>query len=113
MIARSAYTQLRYNPWLLLGTIVGLLLTYGVPPVFGLVGLATQWWGVAIPALAAWAVMAASYVPVLRLYGLRWWRALLLPGVMAVYGAMTIDSARRHRQGRGGAWKGRVIESDE
>ena len=113
MIARSAYTQLRYNPWLLLGTIVGLVLTYGVPPILGLVGLATQSWGVAIPALAAWAVMAGSYIPVLRLYGLRWWRAPLLPGVMSVYGAMTIDSARRHRQGRGGAWKGRVIESGE
>jgi hopene-associated glycosyltransferase HpnB len=111
MIARSAYTQLRYSPWLLLGTIVGLVFTYGVPPVLGVVGLATQWWGVAIPALVAWAVMSASYVPVLRLYGLAWWRAPLLPGVMALYGAMTVDSARRHRQGRGGSWKGRVIES--
>jgi hopene-associated glycosyltransferase HpnB len=112
MIARSAYTQLRYNPWLLLGTIIGLVVTYGVPPILGVVGLATQWWGVAIPALAAWAVLSASYVSVLRLYELRWWRAPLLPGVMALYGAMTVDSARRHRQGRGGAWKGRVIESD-
>ena len=112
MIARSAYTQLRYNPWLLLGTIIGLVLTYGVPPILGVVGLATQRWGVAIPALAAWAVLSASFVPVLRLYHLRWWRAPLLPGVMALYGAMTVDSARRHRQGRGGAWKGRVIESD-
>jgi hopene-associated glycosyltransferase HpnB len=113
MIARSAYTQLRYNPWLLLGTILGLVVTYGVPPIVGVVGLAAQWWGVAIPALLAWAVLAASYVPVLRLYRLRWWRAALLPGVMAGYGAMTVDSARRHRQGRGGAWKGRVIESGE
>jgi hopene-associated glycosyltransferase HpnB len=110
MIARSAYTQLRYSPWLLLGTIVGLVLSYGVPPILGLVGLATHWWGVAIPALAAWAVMSASYIPVLRLYDLRWWRAPLLPGVMALYGAMTVDSARRHRRGRGGSWKGRVIE---
>ena len=112
MISRSAYTQLRYSPWLLLGTIVGLVLTYGVPPILGLVGLAAQWWGVALPALAAWAVMSATYLPVLRLYGLSRGRAGLLPGVMAVYGAMTLDSARRHRQGRGGAWKGRVIESD-
>ena len=112
MIARSAYTQLQYNPWLLLGTIIGLVLTYGVPPILGVVGLAAQWWGVAIPALAAWALMSASYLPVLRLYELRWWRAPLLPAVMSLYGAMTLDSARRHRQGRGGAWKGRVIESD-
>jgi len=110
MIARSAYTQLRYSPWLLLGTIVGLVFTYGVPAVLGIVGAATGWWGVAIPALGAWAVMSASYLPVLRLYGLAWWRAPLLPVVMALYGAMTVDSARRHRQGRGGSWKGRVIE---
>lgn len=113
MIARSAYTQLRYSPWLLLGTVVGLVITYGVPPIVGVVGLVAGWWGVAIPALAAWLVMSASYVPVLRLYDLRWWRAPLLPGVMALYGAMTVDSARRHRQGRGGSWKGRVIETSE
>ncbi|HET9170012.1 MAG TPA: glycosyltransferase [Actinospica sp.] len=114
MIARSAYTQLRYSPWLLLGTVVGLVFTYGLPVVLGVVGLVTQrWWGLALPALGAWAVMSASYLPVLRLYGLRWWRAPLLPGVMTLYGAMTVDSARRHRQGRGGSWKGRVIESAE
>ena len=32
MIARSAYVQLRYNPLLLAGTIVGLLLLYVAPP---------------------------------------------------------------------------------
>ena len=32
MIARSAYTQLRYSPVLLAGTIVGLLLLYAAPP---------------------------------------------------------------------------------
>ena len=32
MIARSAYVQLRYNPALLAGTLVGLLLLYAVPP---------------------------------------------------------------------------------
>ncbi|MBR7831521.1 hypothetical protein KDK95_34850, partial [Actinospica sp. MGRD01-02] len=113
MIARSAYTQLRYSPWLLLGTVVGLVLIYGVPPVLGVAGLATRSWGVAVPALLAWAVMSVSYVPVLRLYGLGWWRAPLLPGVMALYGAMTVDSARRHRLGRGGSWKGRVIGAGE
>ena len=32
MIARSAYVQLRYNPALLAGTLIGLLLLYAVPP---------------------------------------------------------------------------------
>jgi hopene-associated glycosyltransferase HpnB len=109
MIARSAYTQLRYNPWLLAGTVLGLVLTYGVAPVLGVAGLVAGAWSVAVPALLAWLLSSLTYVPVLRLYGLGLWRAPLLPAVMAVYGAMTVDSARRHRQGRGGSWKGRVI----
>ncbi|HEV2640267.1 MAG TPA: glycosyltransferase [Actinocrinis sp.] len=127
MIARSAYTQLRYSPWLLAGTMVGLTVIYVVPPVLGAAGLVTALastggaahghaaralWQIAAPCLAAWAVMSACYLPVLRLYRLRAWRAPLLPGVMAVYAAMTLDSARRHRQGRGGSWKGRVIEQE-
>ena len=113
MIARSAYTQLRYSPWLLLGTLIGLVLTYAVPPVLGIAGLAAGSWLVAVPSLAAWAVMSAMYVPVLRLYALRTWRAPLLPAVMALYGGMTADSARRHRQGRGGSWKGRLIATEQ
>lgn len=113
MIARSAYTQLRYNPWLLAGTVLGLVLTYGVPPVLGIAGLVAGVWSVAAPCLLAWLLLSLSYIPVLRLYGLRLWRAPLLPAVMAVYGAMTLDSARRHRQGRGGSWKGRVIALDQ
>jgi hypothetical protein len=40
MIARSAYTQLRYSPLLLTGTILGLAWLYAVPPVSAIVGLA-------------------------------------------------------------------------
>jgi hypothetical protein len=109
MIARSAYTQLRYNPLLLVGTVLGLVLTYVVPPVLGIGGIVAGAWLAAVPSLSAWVLMSASYVPVLRLYGLKALRAPLLPLVMVLYGAMTVDSARRHRQGRGGSWKGRVI----
>lgn len=113
MIARSAYTQLRCNPWLLAGTVLGLALTYGVPPLAGVAGAAAGAWTAAVPALIAWALLTLSYLPVLRLYRLGAWRAPLLPAVMALYGAMTVDSARRHRRGRGGAWKGRTVESGE
>jgi hopene-associated glycosyltransferase HpnB len=112
MIARSAYTQLNYNPLLLVGTLLGLVLTYAVPPVLGVAAIFAGSWITAVPALLAWAVMSAVYLPVLRLYGLGTWRAPLLPAVMALYGAMTADSARRHRQGRGGAWKGRVVMAE-
>ncbi len=53
--------------------------------------------------------MTLTYVPMLRFYGLSPLRALGLPAVALVYAAMTVDSARRHRAGRGGAWKGRTV----
>jgi hopene-associated glycosyltransferase HpnB len=118
MIARSAYTQLRRNPLLLLGTLAGLLLMYAVPPVLGVLFLPAALRSTSsadvttcVAALSAWALMSVSHMPTLRLYGLRAWRAPLLSAVMMLYGAMTFDSARRHYQGRGGRWKGRVEEA--
>jgi hopene-associated glycosyltransferase HpnB len=109
MVARSAYTQLRHSPALLLGTVVGLLFGYVLPPVLLIVGLAS---GAALTALlggAAWAIMTATYVPMLRFYRLGRPRALLLPAVAVLYTAMTLDSARRYRRGHGAQWKGRVV----
>lgn len=115
MIARSAYVQLRHSLLLLGGTLIGLLLLYAVPPVFGLAFLAVALGGgggwqtvTAVAGLTAWALMCISYLPTLRLYRLGSWRAPLLPLVMMLYGAMTFDSARRHYRGSGGRWKGRV-----
>ena len=39
MVARSAYTQLRYSPVLLAGTLVGLLFLYALPPAGAITGL--------------------------------------------------------------------------
>jgi hypothetical protein len=38
MIARSAYTQLHYSPWMLIGATLGMILTYLAPPVLALAG---------------------------------------------------------------------------
>jgi hopene-associated glycosyltransferase HpnB len=116
MIARSAYTQLRYSPALLAGTLAGLLWLYALPPAAALGGLAwlaagggaTAGW-LAAAGLAGWAIMTASYVPMLRLYRLSPWRAPLLPLIAMLYAGMTADSARRYHLGRGGQWKGRTI----
>lgn len=108
MVARSAYTQLRYNPLLLLGTLVGMLLLYLLPP---LLLLSLAWNGnVIAAALGAltWLLMALAWLPTLRLYALPAWRGLLLPLAGMLYTAMTFDSARRHWQGKGAAWKGRI-----
>lgn len=110
MVARSAYTQLRYSPLLLLGTLFGMVFTYLVPP---LALLSLPWHG-ALPAagagLAAWLLMAVAAWPTFRLYKRGWWEALALPFAALLYTAMTVDSALRHWRGRGGAWKGRTRE---
>ena len=116
MIARSAYTQLRYSPGLLTATLAGLLWLYALPPAAAVAGLAsvaagggaTAAW-TAAAGLAGWAGMSASFLPVLRLYRLGWWRAPWLPLVAGLYAVMTADSARRHYGGRGGEWKGRTV----
>ncbi len=118
MVARSAYTQLRYSPAAVLGTVLGLAWLYLLPPAAAIGGLAwaaagggvTAWW-LAAAGLAGWALMTVSYLPMLRLYRLSPLRAPGLPLIAAMYAAMTADSARRHHAGRGGEWKGRVIES--
>ncbi len=116
MVARSAYTQLRYSPVLLAGTVLGLLLLYAVPPVATVAGAAGLALGHGFPAalaagsgLVAWAVMAVTYAPTLRFYRLSVLRAPALPLVAMMYAGMTLDSARRHHAGRGGAWKGRTL----
>ncbi|MFF9125566.1 glycosyltransferase [Streptomyces sp. NPDC014889] len=108
MVSRSAYAQLRHSPLLLLGTVAGLALVYLVPPVSLATGLAA---GDAVAALAggaAWLVMAATYVPMLRYYRQPPWLAPLLPFTAFLYLLMTVDSAVQHYRGRGAAWKGRT-----
>ncbi len=108
MVARSAYTQLRYSPLLLLGTLIGMALLYVLAPA---VALTFPWHGALLPAalsLLVWAMMAGAFLPTLRLYRQPPAFALLLPLAGSLYAAMTLDSALAHWRGRGGAWKGRV-----
>ncbi len=108
MVARTAYTQLHHQPLLLAGVLAGMALTYLVPPLGVLLA---PWHGDGATALlagTAWALMTVSVWPSFRAYGQAPWRSLTLPLVAAIYAAMTFDSARRHWQGAGGAWKGRV-----
>ncbi len=107
MVARSAYDQLGYNPLALLGTVVGMILVYLVPPV---VSLSTPWHGsipAGVMAAAAWLLMALSYRPTLALYD-RAAPAAVLPVAGLLYNLMTLDSALAYYRGRGAFWKGRA-----
>ncbi|MGW7024210.1 glycosyltransferase [Streptomyces decoyicus] len=108
MVSRSAYAQLRHQPLLLLGTVLGLALVYLVPPVALAAGLADGDTAVAALGGAAWAVMCGTYLPMLRYYGQPPWAAPLLPFTALLYLLMTVDSAVQHYRGRGAAWKGRT-----
>jgi hopene-associated glycosyltransferase HpnB len=100
MIARTAFTQLRYSPWLLLGTIAALTLTYVVPPVAAVTGSGAG--------IAAWVLMIVAYMPVLRFYRRSILWAPFLPLLAAFYLAATIHSALAYWRGTGGMWKGRA-----
>lgn len=108
MVSRSAYAQLRHSRWLLAGTVAGLAVVYLAPPVAGVAGALTgSWWACAAGG-TAWALMAGTYVPMLRHYRRSVGWAPLLPFTAGLYLLMTVDSAVRHHQGRGAAWKGRT-----
>jgi hopene-associated glycosyltransferase HpnB len=103
MIARTAFTQLDYSPWLLLGTLLGMLLTYLVPVALALQSRPPGWQ----IALGAWVLMTLTYLPTVRFYRLSPLWATFLPIAAAFYSYATWLSAVRHWMGRGGQWKGR------
>ena len=104
MIARSAYAQLRYSPLLLTGTIIGMVLTYLVPPFMALFA---SGWAQLFGALT-WALMALSFQPILRFYRLSPLWGVALPAISFLFMLYTLDSAYQYAAGKGGSWKGRV-----
>jgi hopene-associated glycosyltransferase HpnB len=103
MIARTAFTQLRYSPILLAGTLVAMILTFVLPLALTFSANIRVW-----PfALAAWCLMTASFLPTVTFYRLRAIWAPLLPLAALFYTYATCLSAARCWLGRGGQWKGR------
>ncbi len=104
MIARTAFAQLRHSYVLLALTLLGLIVTYVSPLALLLVPDGrVQGLG-----LAAWALMSALYLPMVRFYGLGPLWCLTLPGVACFYAVATVESARQYARGQGGRWKGRA-----
>ena len=104
MIARTAFTQLRYSAWLLAVALLGLALVWWAPLFEALWG--AQAWQRGCGA-AAFALGAVSFVPTLRRYHRSPLWSLLLPLIAAFYMAATLGSALTHWRGRGARWKGR------
>jgi hopene-associated glycosyltransferase HpnB len=104
MISRSAYAQLNYSPLILVGALLGLIVTYLAAPLIAVFAPNPWRWA----GVAAWLLMALSFQPTLRFYRRSPLWGLALPAIAALYTAFTMQSAIDVWRGRGGAWKGRA-----
>ena len=105
MIARTAFTQLRFSWWRAGATVVAMGIVFVAPPLIAV--FAQDPLARALGAIG-WAGMMLSFVPMLRFYRVSALQALALPAIATAYLALTLDSAIKHLRGRGGEWKGRV-----
>ena len=108
MVARTAFTQLRFSILLLAGTVLGMAVLYAAPPAAAVAGILAGDGTAAALGGGGWLLMAVLYRPTGRLYGRPAWEAALLPVAALLYLLMTLSSAVAHWRGRGGAWKGRT-----
>jgi hopene-associated glycosyltransferase HpnB len=104
MIARTAFTQLRYSILFLVLALAGLFVTFLLPWFSFLSGEDPAWF----LASTAICLMTVTFGVTVRFYSLPWPWALTLPLAAAYYGYATFVSAVRYWLGRGGQWKGRA-----
>lgn len=104
LIARTAFTQLRYSYLFLAGTVLAMILTYLAPVVL----LFTHDFSARILGDLAWLLMTLSFAPAVRYYRLSLLWAPLLPLAALFYTYSTCVSAVRFWLGHGGQWKGRA-----
>ncbi|QJD29024.1 glycosyltransferase [Methylococcus geothermalis] len=109
MVARTAFTQLRYSAWLLAVCTLLMLILFWLPAACLFAS------DPAVMLAAVWAVVAmtGSYAPTLRFYGRSLGWGLLMPVIAAAYLAMTWSSALRYWHGERSRWKGRVYRSED
>ena len=103
LIARVAFTELRYSLPVLLGALAGLFVTYLLPWLVFFAFPGEAWLAVDTTI----AMMAATFAITVKFYGLSWPWALTLPIAALFYGYATCVSAVRYWLGRGAQWKGR------
>jgi len=103
LIARTAFTQLRYSSVLLVATLLGLFLAYWLPWILFFVGEDPAW----LLGSTAASLMTVTFLFTVKFYRRSALWALTLPFTAAFYGYATFLSAIRYWLGRGAQWKGR------
>jgi hopene-associated glycosyltransferase HpnB len=103
MVARTAFTQLRYSVLLLLLTTLLMVLAFWCP----FLGLADRSLIVRTASWLGLVSMWAAYLPVVRFYRQTSFLMITLPVVASLYLLMTWASAVRYWRGQRSTWKGR------
>jgi len=106
MVARTAYTQLRYSPTLLVLCTLAMGVAFWVP-IVAMFSMNTAVMWLAAGAMFA---MVLSYLPTLGFYGRSRIWALCLPMIATFYLFMTWTSAIRFWKGERTRWKGRIYD---
>jgi hopene-associated glycosyltransferase HpnB len=104
LIARTAFTQLRYSTLILVGTLAGMFLTYVAPVILLFAHDSTA----RMLGVVACLLMTLSFLPTVRFYRLSILWTPLLPLTALFYAYATWLSAARYWMGKGGQWKGRA-----
>jgi hopene-associated glycosyltransferase HpnB len=104
MVARTAYTQLRYSVAMLLVTTCLMLVVFWGPCL----AIITTSWTLKTLAVAGCCCMFYAYWPTVRFYQLSPAWVLTLPVIAILYLLMTWSSAFAYWRGRRSVWKGRV-----
>ena len=106
MVARTAFTQLKYSYLALAGTLLGLGVVFAIPPILVLSGSRLG----ALIAGCAWILMTLSYAPTARYYDESPFVGLFLPLAAMLFCMMSLDSALRYALGTRSRWKGRSYD---
>ena len=119
MVRRTAFTELNYSWLRLIGTVVGMVVAFSLPPIFFLCGLVFF----SFPSIVevevsaplalllmlecgiAWGLMTVVYLPGVRFFDLRRVWGFGLPLAATLYAAMTLDSAFRHLRKKRVDWR--------
>jgi hopene-associated glycosyltransferase HpnB len=108
MVARTAYTQLKYSLKLLAACTGIMIAMFWVAPL-AFLWLPTQ--EVYFISALAWIAMLFVYIPILVYYQRSPFWGLALPVIGTLYLAMTWTSALRYWRGERASWKDRRYES--
>lgn len=108
MVARTAYTQLKYSPILLIiCTLIMISMFLAAPFVF----MFSSHLEIYLVSILAWAAMFFTYLPTLIYYQRSPLWGITLPVIGVLYLAMTWTSALRYWRGERALWKDRRYES--